>query len=46
MPNPVQLGRKDRMTFSKINEVAEMPNLYRFRRIHMIGLSEKASGSF
>ena len=27
MPNPVKLGRKERMTFSKINEVAEMPNL-------------------
>ncbi len=27
MPNPIQLGRKERMTFSKINEVAEMPNL-------------------
>ena len=27
MPKPVKLGRKDRMTFSKINEVAEMPNL-------------------
>ncbi len=27
MPKPVKLGRKDRMTFSKINEVAEVPNL-------------------
>ncbi|MBQ0079113.1 MAG: DNA-directed RNA polymerase subunit beta, partial [Eubacterium sp.] len=27
MPNPIQLGRKERMTFGKINEVAEMPNL-------------------
>ena len=27
MPNPIKLGRKERMTFSKINEVAEMPNL-------------------
>ena len=27
MPKPIKLGRKDRMTFSKINEVAEMPNL-------------------
>ena len=27
MPKPVKLGRKDRMTFSKINEIAEMPNL-------------------
>lgn len=27
MPNPVKLGKKERMTFSKINEVAEMPNL-------------------
>ena len=27
MPNPVQLGRKTRMSFAKINEVAEMPNL-------------------
>ena len=23
MPNPIKLGRKERMTFSKINEVAE-----------------------
>ena len=27
MPNPINLGRKERMTYSKINEVAEMPNL-------------------
>ena len=27
MPNPIKLGRKERMTFSQINEVAEMPNL-------------------
>ncbi len=27
MPEPVKLGRKTRMTYSKINEVAEMPNL-------------------
>ena len=27
MPNPIKLGRKERMTFAKINEVAEMPNL-------------------
>ena len=27
MPKPIKLGRKDRMTFSKISEVAEMPNL-------------------
>ena len=27
MPNPIQLGRTERMTFGKINEVAEMPNL-------------------
>ena len=27
MPNPIKLGRKERMTFSKINEVADMPNL-------------------
>ena len=27
MPKAVKLGRKERQTFSKINEVAEMPNL-------------------
>ena len=27
MPKPVKLGRKERMSFSKINEVGEMPNL-------------------
>ncbi len=27
MPKPIQVGRKERMTFSKINEVGEMPNL-------------------
>ena len=27
MPNPVKVGRKERMSFSKINEVSEMPNL-------------------
>ncbi len=27
MPQPVKFGRKTRMSFSKINEVAEMPNL-------------------
>lgn len=27
MPRPVKVGRKDRMTFAKINEVSEMPNL-------------------
>ena len=27
MPKPIHVGRKDRMTFSKINEVGQMPNL-------------------
>ena len=27
MPRPIQVGRKERMTFTKINEVCEMPNL-------------------
>ncbi len=27
MPKPIEVGRKERMTFSKINEVSEMPNL-------------------
>ena len=27
MPTPVKVGRKERMSFSKIKEVAEMPNL-------------------
>ena len=27
MPKPIQVGRKERMTFSKINEVGAMPNL-------------------
>ncbi len=27
MPKPIQVGRKERMSFSKINEVGEMPNL-------------------
>ena len=27
MPKPIKVGRKERMTFSKINEVSEMPNL-------------------
>ena len=27
MPNPIKIGRKERMTYSKISEVAEMPNL-------------------
>ena len=27
MPRPIQVGRKERMTFAKINEVCEMPNL-------------------
>ena len=27
MPEPVKVGRKERMSFSKIKEVAEMPNL-------------------
>ena len=27
MPKPVKVGRKERMTFAKINEVCEMPNL-------------------
>ena len=27
MPKPIKVGRKDRMTFSKINEVGQMPNL-------------------
>ncbi|MBQ0018682.1 MAG: DNA-directed RNA polymerase subunit beta [Clostridiales bacterium] len=27
MPQPIQVGRKERMTFAKINEVCEMPNL-------------------
>ena len=27
MPKPIQVGRKERMTFSKIKEVGQMPNL-------------------
>ncbi len=27
MPKPIKVGRKERMTFSKINEVGRMPNL-------------------
>ena len=27
MPHQIKVGRKERMTFSKINEVCEMPNL-------------------
>ena len=27
MPKPIQVGRKERMSFGKINEVAQMPNL-------------------
>ncbi|MCQ2551589.1 MAG: DNA-directed RNA polymerase subunit beta [Clostridia bacterium] len=27
MPKPIQVGRKERMTFAKINEVCKMPNL-------------------
>ena len=27
MPRPIQVGRKERMTFAKINEVCDMPNL-------------------
>ena len=27
MPKPVKVGRKERMTFAKINEVCQMPNL-------------------
>ncbi len=37
MPNPIKLGRKERMTFAKINEVAEMPNLFKSRQIRMTG---------
>ena len=32
MVKPVQLGRNTRMTFSKINEVAEMPNLIEIQK--------------
>ncbi len=31
MPKPVEFGRKTRMSYSKINEVAEMPNLIRIQ---------------
>ena len=27
MPQPIKVGRKDRMSFAKIHEVCEMPNL-------------------
>ena len=27
MPDPVKIGKKTRMSYSKINEVAAMPNL-------------------
>ena len=27
MPKPVKVGKKERMTFAKINEVGQMPNL-------------------
>ncbi len=32
MPKPVEFGRRTRMSYSKINEVAEMPNLIEIQR--------------
>ena len=31
MPKPIKMGRKERMSFSQINEVCEMPNLIRIQ---------------
>ncbi|WP_130861791.1 DNA-directed RNA polymerase subunit beta [Bacilliculturomica massiliensis] len=32
MPQPIKIGRKERMTYSKINEVAQMPNLIQIQK--------------
>ena len=32
MPNAVQVGRKQRMSFAKIHEVAPMPNLIQIQK--------------
>ncbi len=45
MPKPIKLGRRERMNFGKINEVAEMPNLIEiqtksFEWFKKIGLRE------
>ena len=42
MVKPVQMGKNTRMTFSKINEVIDMPNLIEIQRILTNGLLPKA----
>ena len=37
MVHPVQMGKKVRMSYSKIDEVLDMPTLLRFRRTHTCG---------
>ena len=32
MPQPIKIGRKERMSYSKIHEVAEMPNLIQIQK--------------
>lgn len=38
---PVKLGRNTRMSFSKINEVMEMPNLIEVQKIPINGFLTK-----
>ena len=49
MPKPIQVGRKERMTFAKINEVCEMPNLIQIQTgqydwTHTTGSSKRGFG--
>ena len=47
MPNPIKLGRKERMTFAKINEVCRNAEFdSRSRQIHMTGSLRKVFVKF
>ena len=44
MVHPVQMGKKVRMSFSKIDEVLDMPNLIEVQKIPTCGSLRKACG--
>lgn len=41
MPQPVKIGKKTRQSYSKIHEVAPVPNLIKIQKTHMIGSLKK-----
>ena len=42
MVHPIRLGKNERMSYSQVDEVLEMPNLIEVQKIHTSGSSIRA----